>query len=112
MDLQDGSKSQGAKAKGRKVEVTIGTYRNYFFNNKVNYILIPLTLLLFLLTQLLSTFFFKYLALYDQVKGGQDSQFETTKELWFFTGLILAGYFLFIFISTALIFLGVLLSNE
>ena len=94
------------------MEVTIGTYRSYFFNNKANYILLPLTVLLFLLTQLLATFFFKYLALYDQVKASQNHQFEKTKELWTFTALILTGYFLLTFISTGLIFLGILLSNQ
>ena len=70
------------------------------------------TVLLFLLAELLSTFFFKHLALYDQVKEGQDTQFETTKELWTYTGFLLVGYFLSVFISSTLLFLSILLSNQ
>ena len=112
MDLEDGEKNQGSKSEESKVDIAIGTYCNYFFNNKVNYLLIPLTLLLFFLTELISTFFFKYLALYNEVRDGQNSQFETTSDLWAFTGFLLLGSFLASFIANFLINLVILLSNN
>ena len=95
-----------------KVHVSLETYRRYFLNHEANYILAPATILLFLLAEFLSAFFFKHLALYDRVKAGQDSQFETTKELWAYTGLILVGYFWSVFLSSASLFLSILLSNQ
>ena len=112
MELEEGEKNQGSKTQEKKVKVTAGTYCNYFFNNKANYLLIPLALLLFFLTELVSTFFFKYLALYNEVRDGQNSQFETTSELWVFTGFLLLGSFLASFIANFLINLAILLSNN
>ena len=65
-----------SRAKEEKVAVGVGTYCNYFFNNKINWLLVPLALVLFLGTEVLSTFYMKQVALYDQVKEG--NRFETT----------------------------------
>ena len=110
--MEDGEKNQGSKSEEARIEVAAKTYCDYFFNSKVNYILIPITLLLFLLTELISTFFFKSLALYNEVKDGQNDQFETTSELWAWTGFLLLGCFLSSFIANFLINLAVLLSNN
>ena len=70
---------QGRDLRGKeekKVTVGVGTYCNYFFNNKVNWLLVPLALVLFLGTEVFSTFYMKQVVLYDQVKKG--SRFETT----------------------------------
>ena len=63
--MEEGEKNQGAKSEESMIEVGARTYCDYFFSSKANCILIPLTLLLFLLAEFLSAFFFKSLALYN-----------------------------------------------
>jgi hypothetical protein len=54
----------------RNATVNLNTYTSFFFSTKANYALVPITLFLFLVSEGITTVYFRFLAMYMQVKTG------------------------------------------
>ena len=55
--------------------MTLSTYLDFFWSTCSNYFLIPIALLLFLVSEGILTFYYRFLADFDNVKGGTSSLF-------------------------------------
>ncbi len=58
-----------------QVDVHSDTYFHYFFSNKKNFLLFPLTILFFLVGEIIISVYFRLLAEFEQVKRGTSPHF-------------------------------------
>jgi len=96
----DKGKDSSAEAKVRvlaerffekKVEITPRSYSNFFLSSKLNYVLLPLTLLLFLSSEVTLSFYYRLLSNYDRVKAGQYFGMDF-RVYWYCMSLLVASY--------------------
>ena len=62
--------AEGAKKEEENVVVECSTYARYMFFNKLNYILFPTALTFYIVGELTTSIFFRFLAKYDEVQNG------------------------------------------
>ena len=70
----------------------ISVYLDYFFSSKLNWILLPITVILFLIIEMLAVIFFSVLSTYDKVVNGENTFLEDVNSFWLFLGLIQVCY--------------------
>jgi len=51
----------------KNAAVTFGTYTSFFFVSKANYVLVPITIVLFLASEGITAAYFRFLAMYLSV---------------------------------------------
>ena len=74
--------------------VTFKAYLSFFFNNKLNFILVPLALFLFVLAEVIVATFYRSLASYNAATGtGSFLIHESPIAYWRILGLMLMVYF-------------------
>ncbi len=77
----------------RESEVNASTYKRFFFSSKVNYVLVPLTILLFFVSESITTIYYRILASYDNVVAGKSLTFQSDlKGYWLIVGILVASY--------------------
>lgn len=96
-----------------EVSVNFWSYTKYIFYTKVNYVVFPVCILFFLLTEAAYVLYFRFIAQYDLMKQGSSSTtFKTMSDFWLVLGLLLLGYFIFNILKGFLLYVFVLNSNE
>jgi hypothetical protein len=97
--------------KEENVEVTFGSYGRYILFNKVNKIFFPLTVLFFIVSEVLNTFYMRFLAEYDNQKNGSYNYFSDFRIYWLVLGIMQIVYFILVSIKYTLLSVVVLGSN-
>lgn len=102
---------------GRLVEkpytVTLGTYCRYFGANSVNYFLLPLVMVLFIGSEIILTFFLRFLAEYEGVREGSSGTFGGSISVyWGVLGGMLGVYLVGMVVKYFLLYLVLLKSNQ
>ena len=87
-------------------------YFKYFFSSKLNWILLPITIILFILVETLTVIYFSVLSTYDKVVEGESTFLEDINSFWLFLGLIQVCYFFLIPITFLLLNLVIFNSNS
>ena len=99
--------------KEEEVAITWRSYTSYIFFNKINYVLFPLTLLLFLSADTCLILYYRFLAGYDDVVGGSHDDFATDGRLFMgILGLLLFLQFIFLISKYTMLQVVALFSNE
>jgi hypothetical protein len=63
-EKKEGVKSMANRLLEKEVKITLSTYGRYIGSNPANYFLFPVTLLLFVASEIVLTFFLRFLANY------------------------------------------------
>ena len=93
--------------------LTCSTYSKFIFLPKINYLLFPLTVLLFVVDEGLQAVYFRFISGYDALLEGEDSVFEGDDRLfWGVLGGFLFLYFLLYTMKYFLLSLCILNSTE
>ena len=71
----------------KDAKVTYQTYKDFFWSAPINCVLIPITLILFLVSQGVITVYYRFLADFDSVKNGSSGIFTSFALYW---GLLVA----------------------
>lgn len=78
-----------------------------------NYIVFPICILFFLLTEATNILYFRFISQYDQMKlNSESTTFRNMNDFWLALGLLLIGYFTFSIFKYFLLNVIVLNSNE
>jgi hypothetical protein len=94
------------------VEVTLGSYGRYIGTGSANGVVFSATVLLFVCSELVLTFFLRFLAKYELVKNGEENLFGSSFTLfWGVLGLMVALYFVTLVLKYLLLQAAVLNSN-
>ena len=95
------------------VEVSLKSYINYIFYNKINYIWFPIAIVFFLLTEGTNIAYSRLLSQYDSIKFDVGtSTFNNINDFWITLGCLIIGYFVFSIFKYFILNIVVLFSNE
>jgi hypothetical protein len=93
--------------------VTFETYKNFFFSSGFNRVLIPVTVLLFIFSEGITTLFYRFLAEYDSVHSGNSWHFGGSwGSFWGTLSLLVGSYFLVLTVKYFMLNMCVLLASE
>jgi ABC-type multidrug transport system fused ATPase/permease subunit len=88
------------------------SYKRYFFARRINYVLLPLIVILFIFTELIIFAYLRILADYDNVEVGESFYFSDSYALyWGVLILMVEAYFIFHFLKYLLLNVSVLMNN-
>ena len=92
----------------------MSTYKNYLFFSGKNIPIFTAAVLLFLVTEVINTIYFRILAQYDLVDSGKsaDSWMENYRSFWLCLWMLQIGYFILMVLKYFIINLVILNSNE
>ena len=82
------------------------------FFSKLNYFLFPIAIILYIVGELTTAIFFRFLAKYDEVQNGTNPYMENTHIFWVVLAILLGIYFFLIIFNYFCLNVAVLLSNE
>lgn len=95
------------------MDVTCSTYKNFLTLSKINYVLFPLAILVFLLSEIINIFYFRFLAGYGDIYQGVHETFGNNDRFYFgILGLLLFNHFLVFIIKYIMLQMVLLYSNE
>lgn len=93
--------------------MTFETYKNFFFSSGFNRVLIPVTVLLFIFSEGITTLFYRFLAEYDSVHSGNSWHFGGSwGSFWGTLSLLVGSYFLVLTVKYFMLNMCVLLASE
>ena len=93
--------------------MNLTSFLGYLLYSKANYILFPLCMVFFILTEVINAIYFRILAQFDLMKNGSsDTLLNNMSDFWLFLGFLQLGYFIFCFLKYFLLTIVVLNSNE
>ena len=93
--------------------ITFKAYLSFFFNNKFNFVLVPLTLLLFVLAEILLALFYRSLASYNAATGtGSFLIHGSSIVYWRLLGLMLMVYFMIVVLESIILSLCIVNSSN
>ncbi len=93
------------------VQVTCATYSHYILFKKANAIIFPVTVIFFIASEVLNTFYMRFLAEYDNQKTGTFTSLGDFKTYWLVLGIMQTVYFILVSIKYTLLSVVVLGSN-
>lgn len=94
------------------VKVNFSTYLNFFFSNKGNYFFFSIALILFLITEVIVTIYYRILVDYSNMSEGSSTIFEgSMKQYWMVLCLLVAALFLLSAIKYYLLNISILRSS-
>jgi ATP-binding cassette, subfamily C (CFTR/MRP), member 4 len=94
------------------VEVTIGSYFRFFLSSKWNYLLLPTTIILFVGSEVIVSFYYRYLGGYDQVVEGSSSLFGNDFiKYWLILALFIVVYFIILVMKYFVINMSLLVAS-
>ena len=93
------------------VQVTCATYSHYILFKKANAIIFPVTVIFFIASEILNTFYMRFLAEYDNQKTGTFTSLGDFKTYWLVLGIMQIVYFILVSIKYTLLSVVVLGSN-
>jgi hypothetical protein len=93
------------------VQVTCATYSRYILFKQANAIIFPLTVLFFIASEVLNTFYMRFLAEYDNQKKGTFTSLGDFKTYWLVLGIMQIVYFILLSIKYTLLSVVILGSN-
>ena len=89
------------------------TYITFFFNNKFNWILVPLTIILFILSEVILALFLRLLAEYESVVEGNSYIFRgSLSSFWPFLTLLTLAYTVVLIVELFLLNLCIINSSS
>ena len=92
--------------------MTSSTYSTYIKLSKTNYILFPITILAFLLSEAFNALYLRFLANYGDVEEGIDSIFGSNDRLYMgILGFILFNHFILFIVKYVMFQMVILFSN-
>ena len=93
-------------------QVSLSTYCKFFFISKVNYFLIPITVLLFILSEAIIAVYYRFLADIDNIEAGQSLTFISEAIYWITLASILAILLVVLIIKFYMANLTVITNNS
>jgi hypothetical protein len=100
--LNNAPKKSNDKMKNRFIEqhakVSMSTYKNFFLAAPANYVVLPITLFLFVLSEGVITVYYRILADFDNVKLGVSSNFGANIGLYWGILAMLAGVYFVVYV--------------
>lgn len=89
----------------------MGTYGRYIIFKKINWIIFPITVLFFVASEIINTFYMRFLAEYDNLKSQSYTFFSDFQIYWLVLGIMQIFYFILLCIKYSLLSIVVLGSN-
>jgi ATP-binding cassette, subfamily C (CFTR/MRP), member 4 len=94
------------------ISVNCSTYIEYFFADKINYLLVPIALILFVVTEVAVLIYLRFLGQYEKVQAGISSTFGGDFGLfWGILILLVAVHFILLAVKYFLINMSLVKSN-